>query len=313
MRVLKTAIGEVLGLTFSPDGRALAAAVEKEGVFLWNLDSTGPPIKLDGTSTFRTSAYRAKTLYFTPDSRSVGWLGWTGWKVYDRDTQRVTQLRLDAGGNLTWLALTPDGSRLVSEYSFPDLSLVGWKSTDEGSWEQEWSISTVDMAVHSTTVCPTGRRVAILTRSPVRKKGQDYTFRLELRSAVSGAVEASAPYPYEEHYPLVFSPDGSQLIAVHEMTLLVWSVPHLGEPRLIRNDSRKHFTAAAYHPSGRYLFAASNDATVHVFDTSGWARQARYNWKMGRLRAVAISPDGALAAAAADGDRGEIVVWDVDL
>jgi hypothetical protein len=34
-------------------------------------------------------------------------------------------------------------------------------------------------------------------------------------------------------------------------------------------------------------------------------------WDIGRLRSVAFSPDGMLAAGA--GDKGKIVVWDVDL
>ncbi|HJZ56783.1 MAG TPA: WD40 repeat domain-containing protein, partial [Gemmataceae bacterium] len=110
---------------------------------------------------------------------------------------------------------------------------------------------------------------------------------------------------------LVFAPDGSQLVAIHEMTLVVWPVPELGEPRLVRNDTRKHFTAACYHLSGRYLIATSNDTTVHVFDTRSWGRVTRFTWKLGPLRTVAVSPDGTLAAAG--GNNGEVVVWDVDL
>jgi WD40 repeat protein len=94
------------------------------------------------------------------------------------------------------------------------------------------------------------------------------------------------------------------------MTLLVWSVPELGEAKKVLNDTRKHFTSLAYHPSGNFLFATSNDATVHVFDTTTWQRVRRFTWKLGRLRSVAVSPDGTLAAAG--GDKGEVVVWDVD-
>lgn len=39
MRVLKTAAGKVIDVAFSPDGRAVAAAVAGAGTFLWNLDS----------------------------------------------------------------------------------------------------------------------------------------------------------------------------------------------------------------------------------------------------------------------------------
>ena len=42
MRVLKAAEAEVRDLAFSPDGRALAVAVEYHGVFLWNLAAATP-------------------------------------------------------------------------------------------------------------------------------------------------------------------------------------------------------------------------------------------------------------------------------
>ena len=73
----------------------------------------------------------------------------------------------------------------------------------------------------------------------------------------------------------------------------------------------KQFTAMAYHPAGRHLYATSNDTTVHVFDTATWERVTRFTWHLGRLKAVAVSPDGTLAAAG--GDNGDIVIWDVDV
>ena len=76
-------------------------------------------------------------------------------------------------------------------------------------------------------------------------------------------------------------------------------------------ERRQHFTAATFHPSGRYLFATSNDTTAHIFDAVTWQRVARFTWKLGRLRAAAVSPDGVLAAAG--GDNGEVIVWDVDV
>lgn len=77
------------------------------------------------------------------------------------------------------------------------------------------------------------------------------------------------------------------------------------------NDNRKHFTAIAFHPSGRYLAATSNDATVKLYDTDTWQLAKTFEWNVGRLRSVAFSPDGALAAVGSD--TGKIVVWDVDL
>ena len=83
------------------------------------------------------------------------------------------------------------------------------------------------------------------------------------------------------------------------------------EPITLRNDSRKEFTGLAFHPSGRFLAATSNDVTVKLYETATWAVAAAFNWDIGRLRSVAFSPDGMLAAAG--GDKGKIVIWDVDV
>jgi WD40 repeat protein len=73
----------------------------------------------------------------------------------------------------------------------------------------------------------------------------------------------------------------------------------------------KHFTNLAFHPSGRYLAAASNDTTVTLYETETWKVAKTFAWDVGRLRSVAFSPDGCRAAAGSD--KGRVVVWDVDL
>jgi WD40 repeat protein len=83
------------------------------------------------------------------------------------------------------------------------------------------------------------------------------------------------------------------------------------KPRKVRTGTRAHFRAVAYHPSGKYLLAANNDATVRVFDTDSWTVVKHYVWDIGHLTAVVVSPDGTLAAAG--GRHGRVVVWDFDL
>jgi WD40 repeat protein len=315
MRVLQAGSGEVLALAFGPDGRSLAAAVDGQGVFVWDLAHAGYPLRLDRHATKKT-----RCLFFAPDGRSVHWLGWggrrgndrdSGWRVYDRDTGKTAQPRLPAAGTLMWLVPAADGRRVFSQHNFPEPALVGW-DRDGDRWAEGWAVSTEHLAAEQLVADPAGRRLALLTRKTNGPRWWGQPFRLELRSAGSGAVEAVGTYPYSYSCPLAFAPDGSALVGAHEMTLLVWPVPDLGAgPLVVRNDSRKHFTAAAYHPAGGHLLVASNDATVHVFDTAGWGRATRYAWQLGRLRSVAVSPDGALAAAG--GDRGEVVVWDLDL
>ena len=309
MRVLHTAGGEVVALAFSASGDALAAAAApNHGIFLWNLHDGGDDaVHLDSSATLQT-----RGLHFTPDGRSLAWFAGQSRKVYSRDHRRAAVTKLAASGRMIGMTQTPDGGRLVTQHSsFRDPALIGWSGSGV-DWEQDWSIPTEKLSVHTAAVCPTGTQLALLTRETQPGRFWDNNpIQLELRSAVNGIVQAKTTYAPKYHGPLAFSPDGTQLVGSNDMTLLVWPVPDLGEAKLIRNDSRKHFTSLAYHPSGRYLYAASNDGSVHLFDTATWVRVRRYEWKLGRLRSVAVSPDGLLAAAG--GDKGEVVFWDVDV
>ena len=83
------------------------------------------------------------------------------------------------------------------------------------------------------------------------------------------------------------------------------------EPQKVTNDTRFNFTGTAFHPSNRYLAVTSNDETVKLYDTTTWEQARAFTWKIGKLRSVCFSSDGALAAAGSN--TGKVVVWDVDL
>lgn len=305
MRVLRAGAGEVLGLVFSPDARALAAYVRGQGVFLWNLDAGGPPVRISPVASDR-----AEDVYFTPDGRGVGWLDYDGWNVYDRDARRLARPRLSDPGQIFRLLPGPGGDRVYTQHSFPQHALVGWRA-GPGGWERDWEVTTRHLNVEQLTLSPAGDQLAVLSRPATDPKWEEKRFVLELRSAVSGRVLSSAPYPWKVPGPLVVAPDGRHVVGLHQMTVVVWAAGETGEPALIRDASRKHFMAAAFDPTSRYLFAARFDGTVHVFDAAGWGCRVRFDWGVGPLRSVAVSPDGTLAAAG--NERGEVVVWDVDL
>ena len=109
------------------------------------------------------------------------------------------------------------------------------------------------------------------------------------------------------------SPDGTTVAC--RVTVWVYVYPVRGSFRkplaALRNDNRKEFTGVAFHPSGKYLAATSNDATVKLYDTATWEVARTFTWDIGKMRSVCFSPDGTLAAAGSD--KGKVVVWDVDL
>jgi WD40 repeat protein len=132
------------------------------------------------------------------------------------------------------------------------------------------------------------------------------------RDARTGKAVTKVPAWGESIASPVQSADRRLIAGRRRSSVDVLRTNHLGaEPVTLCNDTPKDFTALAFHPSGRYLAATSNDGTVKLYDTSTWAVAQALDWDIGQLRSVAFSPDGMLAAAG--GDKGKIVVWDVDL
>jgi len=304
MRVLKTAPGEVLNVAFSPDCRAVAAAVDGAGIFLWNLDSPNiAPVRLEAEG-----GYGPGGLSFSACGRQLAWLAANGQRVYDRDTRTATTTANPAAPG-AYECSNVAGARVVSNHVFPNHCLIGWKWIED-EWVRQWEFSTLDFYISSLTLGPSGDRFAVFTRR-LAERGEEHPWELEVRDAATSTKLAVGAYPYSyATKSLQFHPAGEQIVGIHEMTLLAWALPTGGDPRLARNDSRKHFTALAYHPSGHQFFATSNDATIHVFDAHSLDRVNRYSWQLDKLSAIAVSPNGTLAAAGSA--NGDVVVWDLD-
>jgi YD repeat-containing protein len=305
MRVLKTALGEVLDVAFSPDCRAVAAA-GPHGAFLWNLDSPAlVPVRLEVAPNYQPGG-----LCFGPGGRRLSWQAGNVRYTYDRDDRATSATALAFWPTTTTAAaFCAAGERAVSNHGIPDHALFGWR-WKEGEWVRQWKLPAHELSVGSLTLAPGGGRFAIFTRATEGARWWEGPMRLEVRDAATSALLATGGYPYSYAGQLAFHPRGDQIAALNGMTLVAWALPAGGEPRLVQSDNRKHFTALAYHPDGRRLFVTSNDETVHVFDTHALDRVNRYTWQLDRLGAVALSADGTLAAAGSA--NGDVVVWDLE-
>ena len=136
--------------------------------------------------------------------------------------------------------------------------------------------------------------------------------RITIHMADTGEVVRTLRGEGTDAEQLAVSLRGETLVTRTNRRLYVFDLARpTAPPRELKNDGKKHFTGIAFHPSGRYLAATSNDATVKLYDTTSWQVAKTFTWDIGRMRSVAFSPDGALAAAGSD--TGKVVVWDVDL
>ena len=110
-------------------------------------------------------------------------------------------------------------------------------------------------------------------------------------------------------FALAFSPDGETLVYTAGRALFAFDITSLSEIARVNLDA-KHFMDAAFTPDGRRLITVSKEGTARVWDTATWTCERAFAWDIGKLRAVAVAPDGTRAAAA--GDTGRVVVWDLD-
>src|SRR4051794_22160806 len=83
------------------------------------------------------------------------------------------------------------------------------------------------------------------------------------RDASNGRIVTQSSSGGSRVKSLVVSADRRWLAVMRATRIVVRPTDDLAAaPVVIANDSRKEFTGVAFHPSGRYLAATSNDNTV---------------------------------------------------
>lgn len=326
MRLLKAGDLSITDLAFSPDGRAIAAS-DQHQVYLWNLENASPSRIACGQGDFQPKG----GLRFSADGRTLSWLAVSHYEThsglpylvrgYNRDSREHTVEKIEFVKDKRWLrvAHSPDGSRSIASSGMPDFRLYGYRFDSEQGRVQTWTLSAADRSVETPTLSADGRLFAILTRTALGEGWANNPRRVEIRDFSNSGLLGTGEYPYKiEAKRFLFSPDNRYLAGINQMNLLMWQIDQPGGPGIplrLSNTNRQHFTAMAFHPAGRRLYLASNgdaatDVTVHVVDTAAWMWVDQFSWGLGDMKAVVVSADGTLAAAASD--RGEIVMWDVD-
>ena len=289
---------------FSPDGGSLLAAANN-CVRIWSgLPSPGPPKVLSEVGYVRNAQ-------FTPDGTKV---------VTDRHPLTVIDLVAGTSQQVAlwnpWRAffnLTPDGRHVLIAQN-NRANPAGWVAccpvSDPTPKAAVWS-RVLQRPLRHPPTCLTGDRF-FMTESWWEPSLTRTVFSYVTCSVKTGQVLTAVEGP-DTGWPLpVVSPDGQLVAGVLNSRMVILSIEDFSKPvATLRNDNRKHFTGVAFHPSGRYLAATSNDATVKLYDTTIWKVAKTFTWDVGRMRSVAFSPDGTLAAAGSD--KGKVVVWDVDV
>jgi WD40 repeat protein len=298
MIVLQGAPECVDHLEFSPDAGALAALCSK-GLQLWNGPTfTNPEPRVIESSRF--TPFR-----FTPDGGKI-LLGGTRSAVFDLATGKALG-KLPSG--CQHFDVSPDGQQLLIARSSHRLECRPLADLSVDTWAISGGIRS---SLWPPIFLPDGKRF-LVSDALSRVSALRWEYKFGIRETATGKVLSRVSRQMEKLFkdPAVSS-DRRLVAARRGVSIAVFRTDDLAAPpTMIRNDNRQEITGLAFHPSGRYLAATSNDNTVKLYDTSSWQMAHAFNWNIGRLRSIAFSSDGMLAAAG--GDKGKIVVWDVDL
>lgn len=229
--------------------------------------------------------------------------------VYDRErgTRTVPQLPENVWNTAPAFA---DGALLMLQFTGRGAKMqIAARPLNPDNWDDDlWAVE-LDRTAAPLIACVAGDRLLYVLRwwEPSRTSAVYHYVQRDVRT---GQVvdECDGPEPGDV---FTVSADGTMVATAVANRVTVMATENCAEPLAELKDGRKHFTGIAFHPSGKYLAATSNDETVKLYDTATWELAHTFTWKVGRMRSIAFSPDGALAAAGSE--KGQVVVWDVDL
>jgi WD40 repeat protein/class 3 adenylate cyclase len=237
--------GGLYSLSWSPDGKRLAAGTGNGTAVAWDVGTGGQALTLTVGIDWITD------IAFSPDGTRLATSGREGTiAVWDAVTgQRLVFGRPGAGAEMWGIAFSPDGGRLAGG------------STDGYVRIWEWAISAAlhegaeGIGVYSVAWSPDGQRLASGRQDGV----------ITLWNAVEGKRLLTLPGHTGMVLRLAFSPNGTRLAsAALDGLAKVWDVATGSEAATLYGNTTSVF-GVAFHPDGTHIATAALDGTVRTY------------------------------------------------
>lgn len=290
MQILTGRRFAVHALAFSHCGRWLAAG-GRGGVHLW--DTTAPAEK---PQALPAGEYGSTALAFRADG-SLVWFDWHRVvRVRNLETKRLTEYPDWSEVNPL---LSPNAARAVGTFNVRTGSVWDVSATAPPKALYVVPGRAPDAAGFSLD----GELLALMYHTSAGRV-------LRVCNTDTGEVLSKLPAPTDIPQQIVFSTRNEYLLARWSASLVCWNLAEPeAKPTRTFNPSRKHFVALAVHPEGRVL-TTDNERLVRVWDVPSLQAVRTIEWDIGKLYAVAVSPDGSRAAVGSH--TGRVLVWDWD-
>jgi WD40 repeat protein len=296
MRTLDGGEGRVTRLTLSRDGRSLAALRQGAGLEVWDL-TRDQVVRL---SRPRAPAAR---LWFGADGRLYEDVIYAGQFAHDLAANSTVQLFGKRGHRP--FALTADGNEMVVLHSARSPKLQRY-AIRRATLRLIWEAPVRRMWPGIVAVSADGGTVAF-TYQP---SGDYGTIAVGVHSGRTGEHRHTIAKIRGEPLRVWANRDGSRVATLNVKQVVVWD-PAAGEvAHKFNPEGAKPVLDWADEPTGTRL-ATAGRTFVRLWDTATWKETAAFDWRIGPVTAVALGPEGTLAAAGSD--TGAIVVWDLDV
>ncbi|MGH3376871.1 MAG: WD40 repeat domain-containing serine/threonine protein kinase [Actinoallomurus sp.] len=275
--------GEILSVTFSPDGRTIATGGQDHAVRLWSVAGHR------STGTLTGHRHPVSTTAFSPDGRTLATGAYDGKVILWNASSHHAITTLDTHGRgVGALTFSPDGTLLATAGDTVRLwNVAGHRELG--------TLPTTGENLLTAAFGPRGRTLATAGSQAVRL----WDVRRHTRPAtITGLTSPIGG--------MAFSPDGHTLATGgDDDSVRLWDV---GGHRLRSAVPRLagRVNAVAYSPNGHILACASEEAVL-LWNTTTHAPIARLDARTRTVEAIAFSPDGRTLATA--GDDAAVRLW----
>jgi WD40 repeat protein len=286
VRTLAPRAGPIVAVSFSPDGRTLAAGGADGTVVLYETQTWGE------TGRFRPAGGLSQ-LAFAEGGKTLAVGGISGGvAMFEVASGRsLKTLQGESTVPVQSLVLSPGGRTL----------LVGTEPGEAAVWDVEAGRRLATLGGHSEPVssaafAPAGRRVATGGGGEIRlwtSGSWDAVRAIALRG---GSVRA-----------LAFSPGGDRLASGDtENQVCLWNAETGKEERRFEGHLGA-VQAVCFTADGRQILSASADMTLRIWDAARGTSIARLRHHWAPIAAIAVHPSGTVFATA--GADRVVKVW----
>lgn len=287
---LPNARGAVTKLAFAPDGRALYSGDMEGRILAWDI-----------------ATHERKLLFRKPPVEAGNRGVWELWPttngrvLFSQGGALLDALDPDRGPLVSppngrwWKYVFPDGSRAVSNEENYSMGLwstaTGKQLKVPGALGAATGITHYDLLPDGSTLLTYGYGGAELTLWNVRT-GK----RLGEFDKVGSGIR-----------PCAIAADGSAFAVGRDALVWVYDVA----ARALRHKLRceRKVNAVAVHPTGALVATAVYKVGVILWDAASGEQVRTFDWKIGKVEALAFAPDGLTCAA---GGKGAFVVFDTE-